>query len=126
MQSDTDIKDQTLGCIKLTNLKRQFLRRTRSVEDESITTLFRSHLRSQICELVRKKARVVRDHELRTRGNFVFSVQFFHVGDQPLGRAIHFREIHGVGSDTWELWPLVMPRGTALRTGHDWPDGAST
>src|ERR1051326_3154254 len=67
----------------------------------------------------------MRDDELRAAFDFVLRVPILHVSDEALGRAIHVREVHRVGSDAWKLRPIIRPGISALSFGHDFSDRSS-
>src|SRR5207248_6584118 len=90
-----------------------------------IPAIFGGNFRSEITKFSREKTRVMLDHNFWIRRNFRALVPIVQICDESLGRTTDVKEIHRVRPDTWQLWPFVFARATALRSRDDFPDRAA-
>src|SRR5262249_17873718 len=93
---------------------------------KGIATVFSCDFRRNFRELFREKSRIMRDHDLRLRRNFLPFVPIVQVSNESSCCAVNVKEIHCVRADGWELRSLVFVRMSALGSGNDFPDRAAT
>ena len=113
-------------CFEITDSKRKLWHGARPVEHARVATVFSCDFRRNFGELFREKTRIMRDHDLRLRRNFLPFVPIVQVSDKSSCCAVDVKKIHRVRADAWEFRSLVLARISALRSRNDFPDRAAT
>jgi hypothetical protein len=113
-------------CFEITNSKGKLRHRARAVEHARVATIFSCNFRCNFGELFRKKARIMRDHDLRLRRYLLPLVPIVQITGKSACCAVDVKEIHRVRADAGKLGTPVLARIPALRSGNDFPNRAAT
>jgi hypothetical protein len=110
----------------MTNGKRKFRHRTRTIEHKRVAPIFGCDFRRQLGEFFREKSRIMRDHQFWFRWNSLASVPVLQVSNHSARCPVDVKEIHRIRADARKFRPLAFARIPAFRRRNDFPDGAPT